>query len=124
MPTESPNVLGSAFALLAGLPRILFGHQRGNLRHATHGLIKWLKYSRRKTLWGNLPVRYKVPTLRFAVFGRLFIFEQMFGLLNIDDKYVSFLVLFFGRNIGILGFVAKRTVICSENREVPSVWRL
>ena len=72
---------------MAGLPRILFGHQRGNLRHATLGLIKWLKYSRRKTLRGKLPVRYQVPTLRFAEFGRLFIFEQMFGL-NIDDKYV------------------------------------
>ena len=37
---------------------------------------------------------------------RLFIFEQIFGL-EIDVRYVQFLVLFFSRKIGILSFVAK-----------------
>ena len=50
-----------------GFPRILFGHERGNLRYATLGLIKWLMYSPRKTLTGKLPVRYQGLTLRFAV---------------------------------------------------------
>ena len=52
---------------LAGLPRILFGRERGNLRYARLGLIKWLMYIPRKTLRGKLPVRYQGLTLRFAV---------------------------------------------------------
>ena len=34
---------------MAELPRILFGRERGNVRYARLGLIKWLKYSPRKT---------------------------------------------------------------------------
>ena len=70
---------------MAELPRILFGRERGKLRYATLGLIKWLKYIRWKTLREKLPVRYQVLTLKFAVFSRRFIFEQIISL-NIDDK--------------------------------------
>ena len=52
---------------IPGFPRILFGRERGNLRYARLGLIKWLMYSPRKTLRGKLPVRYQGLTLRFAV---------------------------------------------------------
>ena len=52
---------------MAEFPRILFGRERGNLRYARLGLIKWLMYSPRKTLRGKLPVRYQGLTLRFAV---------------------------------------------------------
>ena len=48
-------------------PRILFGRERGNLRYARLGLIKWLMYSPRKTLRGKQPVIYQGLTLRFAV---------------------------------------------------------
>ena len=33
---------------MAELPRIRFGHERGNLSYATLALIKWPKYERRK----------------------------------------------------------------------------
>ena len=52
---------------MAGFPRILFGRERGNLRYARLGLIKWMIYSPGKTLRGKLPVRYQGLTLRFAV---------------------------------------------------------
>ena len=52
---------------MAEFPRILFGRERGNLRYARLGLIKWLMYSTRKTLRGKLPIRYQGLTLRFAV---------------------------------------------------------
>ena len=52
---------------MAGFPIILFGRERGNLRFARLGLIKWLMYSPRKTLRGKLPVRYQGLTLKFAV---------------------------------------------------------
>ena len=52
---------------IPGFPRILFGRERGNLRYARLGLIKWLMYSPRKTWRGKLPVRYQGLTLRFAV---------------------------------------------------------
>ena len=52
---------------MAGFPRILFGRERGNLRYARLGLIKWLMYSPRKTLRGKLPVRNQGLTLRFAI---------------------------------------------------------
>ena len=52
---------------IPGFTRILFGRERGNLRYATLGLIKWLMYSPRKTSRGKLPVRYQGLTLRFAV---------------------------------------------------------
>ena len=52
---------------MAGFPRILFGRERGNLRSARLGLIKWLMYSPWKTLRGKLLVRYQGLTLRFAV---------------------------------------------------------
>ena len=98
---------------MAGFPRILFGRERGNLRYAGLGLIKWLMYSPRKTMRGKLQVRYQGLTLRFAVNVDFLFFEQIFGL-EIDVRYaVQFLVLFFSRKIGIL--------ICSENREVSSV---
>ena len=48
------------------LPRILLGCERGNVRYARLGLIKWLKYSPRKALRGKLPVRYQGLTLRFT----------------------------------------------------------
>ena len=72
---------------IPGFPRILFGRERGNLRYARLGLIKWLMYSPRKTLRGKLPVRYQGLTLRFAVNVEFFIFEQIFGLKS-DDRYV------------------------------------
>ena len=53
----------NAFALRLNYPELL----SGNLRCARLGLIKWLKYSPRKTLRGKLPVRYQGLTLRFAV---------------------------------------------------------
>ena len=71
---------------IPGFPRILFGRERGNLRCATLGLIKWLMYSPRKTWRGKLPVRYQGLTLRFAV-NVDFIFDQIFEL-KIDDRYV------------------------------------
>ena len=52
---------------MAELLRILFGCKRGNVRYSRLGLIKWLKYSPREALRGNLPVRYQGLTLRFAV---------------------------------------------------------
>ena len=52
---------------MAGLPRILYGRERGNLRFARLGLIKWPMYSPRKTLRGKLPGRWQGLALRFAV---------------------------------------------------------
>ena len=51
---------------MAELPRILFGCKRGNVRYSRLGLIKWLKYSPREALRGNLPVRCQGLTLRCA----------------------------------------------------------
>ena len=64
---------------IAELPRILLGCERGNVRYARLGLIKWLKYSPRKALRGKLPVRYQGLTLRFAVnvdFSFFFLFRK------------------------------------------------
>ena len=58
-------------------PRIVLGCERGNVRYARLGLIKWLKYSPRKALRGKLPVRYQGLSLRFA--------------LNIDFSLFSFI---------------------------------
>ena len=104
---------------MAELRRIPFGlpAERGNVRYARLGLIKWLKYSPRKALRGKFPVRYQGLTLRVAVNVDFSFLNKLFGL-KIDDKLVQYLMLLFGRKIGILGFVAKQTVICSENREV------
>ena len=104
---------------MAELRRIPFGRpaERGNVRYARLGLIKWLKYSPRKSLRGKFPVRYQGLTLRVAVNVDFSFLNKLFGL-KIDDKLVQYLMLLFGRKIGILGFVAKQTVICSENREV------
>ena len=52
---------------MAGLPRNLYGRERGNLRYARLGLIKWPMYSPRKTLRGKVPVRWQGLSLRFAV---------------------------------------------------------
>ena len=52
---------------MAELPRILLGCERGNVRYARLGLIKWRKCSPRKALRRKLPVRYQGLTLRFAV---------------------------------------------------------
>ena len=82
-------------------PRILLGRERGNLRYARLGLIKWLMYSPRKTT-----SRIPRSDLEVCCKCRRFIFEQIF-VLKIDDRYVLFLVLFFSRKIGILSFVAK-----------------
>ena len=65
---------------MAKLPRILFECQRGNVRYARLGLIKWLKYSLRKALRGNLPVRYQGLTLRFAVNVDFVFLNKLFGL--------------------------------------------
>ena len=70
---------------MAELPRIRFGRERGNVRHARLGLIKWLKYSPRKALRGKLPVRYQGLTLRFAVNVGFSFLNKLFGL-KIDDK--------------------------------------
>ena len=59
--------------------------------------------------------RYQGLTLRFAVNVGFSFLNKLLGL-KIDDKCNN-LVLLFGLKIGILGFVAKRTLICSENRE-------
>ena len=64
---------------MAELPRILLGCERGNVRYARLGLIKWLKCSPRKALRGKLPVRYERLILRFAVNGSFFL-----------DKWSSF----------------------------------
>ena len=69
---------------MAELPRILFGRQRGNVRYARLGLIKWLKYSPRKVLT-KLPVRYQGLTLRFPVNVNFSFVNNLFGL-KIDDK--------------------------------------
>ena len=52
---------------MAGLTRIIYGRERGNLKYARLGLIKWPMYSPRKTLRGKVPVRLQGLTLRFAV---------------------------------------------------------
>ena len=70
---------------VAELPRILFGCKRGNVRYSRLGLIKWLKYSPREALRGNLPVRYQGLTLRFAVNVDFSFLNELFGL-KIDDK--------------------------------------
>ena len=70
---------------MAELPRVLFGRERGNLRHARLGLKKWPKYSPRKTLRGLLPVRYQGLTLRFTVNVDFLFLNKYFGL-NIDEK--------------------------------------
>lgn len=70
---------------MAELPRILFGYQRGSVRYARLGLIKWLKYSPWKALRGKLPVRYQSLTLRFAVNAYFSFLNKLFGL-KIDDK--------------------------------------
>ena len=70
---------------MAELPRILFGCERGNVRYSRLGLIKWLKYSPREALRGNLPVRYQDLTLRFAVNVDFSFLNELFGL-KIDDK--------------------------------------
>ena len=70
---------------MAELPRILFGCERGNVRYSRLGLIKWLKYSPREALRGNLPVRYQGLTLRFAVNVDFSFLNKLFGL-KIDDK--------------------------------------
>ena len=72
---------------MAGFPRILFGRERGNLRCARLGLIKWLMYSSRKTLRGKLVSQIPRSDLEVCCKCRLFIFEQIFGL-KIDDRYV------------------------------------
>ena len=65
---------------MADLPRILFGRERGNVRYARLGLIKWLKYSPPKALRGTAPVRYQGLTLRFAVNVDFLFFNKLFGL--------------------------------------------
>ena len=70
---------------IAELPRILFGRERGNVRYARLGLIKWLKYSPRKAFRGKLPVRYQGLTLRFTVNVDFSFLNKLFGL-KIDDK--------------------------------------
>ena len=67
------------------LPRILFGCERGNVRYARLGLIKWLKYSPRKALREKRPVRYQGLTLRFAVKVDFSYLNKFFGL-KIGDK--------------------------------------
>ena len=52
---------------MPGLPRIFYGRERGNLRYARLGLIKWPMYIPRKTLRGKVPVRWQGLALRFAV---------------------------------------------------------
>ena len=52
---------------MAGFTRILFGGEKGNLKYARLGLIKWLMYSPQKTLIEKLQVRYQGLTLRFDV---------------------------------------------------------
>ena len=55
---------------MAEFPRILFGRERGNLRYARLGLIKWLMYSPRKTWRGKLlKTTSQIPRsdLRFVV---------------------------------------------------------
>ena len=70
---------------MAGFPRILFGRERGNLRYARLGLIKWLMYSPRKTFRGKLPVRYQCLTLRVAVnVDFLFLNKYLDSKLTID----------------------------------------
>ena len=69
---------------MAELARILFGCQRGNVRYARLGLIKWLRYSPRKALKGKLPVRNQGLTLRFAVNVDFSFLNKLFGL-KIDD---------------------------------------
>ena len=70
---------------MAGLTRILYGRERGNLRYARLGLIKWPMYGPRKTLRGKVPVRLQGLALRFAVNVDFSIFEQIFGL-KVDDQ--------------------------------------
>ena len=67
---------------MAELHRILFGCERGNVRYSRLGLIKWLKYSPREALRGNLPVRYQGLTLRFAVNVDFSIFERIIWIKN------------------------------------------
>ena len=72
---------------MAEFPRILFGRERGNLRYARLGLIKWLMYSPRKTLRGKLlKTTSQIPRsdLEICCKCRRFIFEQIF-VLKIDD---------------------------------------
>ena len=70
---------------MAEVPRILLGRERGNVRYARLGLIKWLKYSPRKALRGKRQVRYQGLTLRFAVNIEFLFLNNLFGL-KIDDK--------------------------------------
>ena len=70
---------------MAELPRVLFGRERGNVRYARLGLIKWLKYSPRKASRCKLPVRYQGQTLRPAVNVDFSFLNKLFGL-KIDDK--------------------------------------
>ena len=74
------------------LPRILLGCERGNVRYARLGLIKWLRYSPRKALRGKLPVRYRGLTLRFAVnvdfsFSFFFFFIQKGAALQTASNF-------------------------------------
>ena len=87
------------------------GRERGNVRYARLGLIKWLKYSPRKALRAKIPVRYQGLTLRFAVNVHFSFLNKLFGL-----SVIFGLVIW--PKFGVLGFVAKQTVICSKNREV------
>ena len=70
---------------MAKLPRIRFGHERGNVRYPRLGLIKWLKYSPRKASRRKLPVIYQGLTLGFAVNVDFSFLNKLFGL-KIDDK--------------------------------------
>ena len=74
---------------MAELPRILFGRERGKVRYARLGLIKWLKYSPRKALREKIQVSYQGLTLKFAVKVDFSFLKKLFGL-KIDDKKCNF----------------------------------
>ena len=64
--------------VVAELPRILFGRERGNLRYARLGLIKWMKYSP-KNIERRTSSQIARSDLEVCCECRIFIFEQTFG---------------------------------------------
>ena len=88
---------------VAEFPRILFGRERGNLRCARLGLIKWLMYSPRKTT-----SRISSSNLEVCCKCRIFIFEQIFGL-EIDVRYVQFWCCCLAEKLAFWALLPKRT---------------
>ena len=78
---ELPRILRSSYGWIT---HNSFGRERGNVRYARLGLIKWLKYSPRRALRGKLPVRYERLTLRFAVNVDFSFLNKLFGSIYLD----------------------------------------